>query len=48
MRNYFIEQSSNRYAVYGDVTDWISLPHNGCDYDDGDPGPGDTFMYGSL
>jgi len=40
MRNYYIEQSSNRYTVYGDVTGWIPLPGVACDYDDGDPGPG--------
>ncbi len=43
MRNFYIEQSSNRYTVYGDVTDWVSLPGVACDYDDGDPGPGDAF-----
>ena len=43
MRNYYIEQSSNRYAVHGDVTDWIALPGNACDYDDGDPGPGNAI-----
>ena len=42
MREYYIEQSSNRYTVYGDVTDWVSLPGVACDYDDGDPGPGDA------
>ena len=40
MRQFYIEQSSNRYTVYGDVTDWVSLPGVACDYDDGDPGPG--------
>lgn len=40
MRNYYIEQSSNRYAVYGDVTEWMTIPGNVCDYDDGNPGPG--------
>jgi immune inhibitor A len=40
MRQYYIEQSSNRYTVHGDVTDWVSLPGEACDYDDGDPGPG--------
>jgi immune inhibitor A len=40
MRQWYIENSANRYAVYGDVTDWVSLPGNACDYDDGDPGPG--------
>lgn len=34
MRNYYIEQSSNRYAVYGDVTDWITVPNTAADYDD--------------
>jgi immune inhibitor A len=43
MRNYYIEQSSNRYTVYGDVTDWVPLSGDACDYDDGDPGPGDAF-----
>ncbi len=42
MREYYIEQSSNRYTVYGDVTDWVSLPGEACEYDDGDPGPGDA------
>jgi immune inhibitor A len=40
MRQFYIEQSSNRYTVYGDVTDWVPLPGDACDYDDGDPGPG--------
>ena len=26
MRNYYIEQSSNRYTVNGDVTDWVQVP----------------------
>ena len=43
MRNFYIEQSSNRYTVYGDVTDWVALPGVACDYDDGDPGPGDAI-----
>lgn len=43
MRNYYIEQSSNRYTVYGNVTDWVAVPGNAADYDDGDPGPGDAF-----
>ncbi len=25
MRNFYIEQSSGRYAVYGDVTDWVQV-----------------------
>jgi len=34
MRNFYIEQSSGRYAVHGDVTDWVSVPGNAADYDD--------------
>jgi len=43
MRQYYIEQSSNRYTVHGDATDWVPLPGNACDYDDGGPGPGNAF-----
>ncbi len=28
MRNFYKEQSSNRYAVDGDVTSWVSVPTN--------------------
>ncbi len=28
MRNFYIEQSSGRYAVNGTVEDWVSVPHN--------------------
>jgi immune inhibitor A len=34
MRNFYIEQSSNRYTVHGDVTDWISVPGEAATYDD--------------
>jgi immune inhibitor A len=34
IRNFYIEQSSGRYAVYGDVTDWVVVPGNAVDYDD--------------
>jgi len=34
MRNYYIEQSSNRYTVHGDVTDWVEVPQNHTYYDD--------------
>ncbi len=34
MREYFIEQSSNRYTVNGDVTDWTLAPGDACTYDD--------------
>ena len=39
MRNYFIEQSSNRYTVHGDVTDWVTVPGDACSYDDDLGGP---------
>jgi immune inhibitor A len=32
MRNFYIEQSSNRYTVNGDVTDWASVPYNEARY----------------
>ena len=34
MHNYYAEQSSNRYTVTGDVTDWIEVQHNAVYYDD--------------
>ncbi len=34
LRNFYIEQSSNRYTVRGDVTDWILVPHEAAYYDD--------------
>jgi len=34
MRNFYIEQSSNRYTVHGDVTDWVQVPGNAGTYDD--------------
>ena len=34
MRQYYIEQSSNRYAVFGDATDWAVAPNDACTYDD--------------
>ncbi len=32
MRNFYIEQSSNRYTVNGDVTDWVLVPYNEARY----------------
>jgi immune inhibitor A len=32
MRNFYIEQSSNRYAVNGIVEDWVSVPFNEARY----------------
>jgi len=34
MRNFYIEQSSNRYTVYGDVTDWVKVSGAAASYDD--------------
>ena len=39
MRQYYIDNSSNRYAVYGDVTDWTVAPNDACTYDDDLGGP---------
>ena len=32
MRNYYIEQSSNRYTVNGAVEDWVQVPYNEARY----------------
>jgi immune inhibitor A len=32
MRSFYIEQSSGRYAVNGDVTDWAQVPYNTAHY----------------
>ena len=32
MRNYYLEQSSGRYAVNGIVEDWVSVPYNTARY----------------
>jgi immune inhibitor A len=32
MRNYYIEQSSNRYTVNGIVEDWVDVPYNEARY----------------
>lgn len=34
MRNYYIEQSSNRYAVFGDVSEWVAVSGEAASYDD--------------
>ena len=34
VRNHYIEMSSNRYTVNGDVTDWVPAPGLAADYDD--------------
>jgi immune inhibitor A len=32
MRNFYIEQSANRYTVNGQVTDWVQVPYNEARY----------------
>jgi immune inhibitor A len=32
MRNFYKEQSSNRYTVNGDVTDWVQVPYRAAHY----------------
>lgn len=32
MRNFYIEQSANRYTINGDVTDWAQVPFNAAYY----------------
>jgi immune inhibitor A len=32
MRNFYIEQSSNRYTVNGTVEDWVQVPYNAANY----------------
>jgi immune inhibitor A len=34
MRQYYIEQSSNRYAVYGEATEWVGVSGDAWTYDD--------------
>lgn len=34
MRNFYIEQSSGRYTVHGDVSDWVAVPGAAATYDD--------------
>ena len=39
MRNFYIELSSNRYTVNGDVTDWVTVPGVATSYNDDLGGP---------
>lgn len=34
MRNFYIEQSSGRYTVHGDVSGWVAVPGAAATYDD--------------
>lgn len=44
MRNFYIELSSNRYTVNGDVSDWITVPGTAASYDD-DLGGGAVWQF---
>lgn len=44
MLNYYLEQSSGRFAVNGDVTEWVMVPNSYVNYDD-DP---DTQVWNFL
>jgi immune inhibitor A len=44
MRNFYIELSSNRYTVNGDVTNWVTVPGNAASYDD-DLGGGAVWQF---
>jgi immune inhibitor A len=48
MRNYYIEQSSNRYTVNGDVTDWVDVPGNMATYDDNPDSQVWNFLQDSI
>jgi immune inhibitor A len=48
MRNFYIEQSSNRYTVHGDVTDWVTVPGNMVDYDDNPDSQVWNFLQDSI
>lgn len=47
MRQWYIENSSNRYAVYGDVTDWVQVSGEAWTYDDDrtNPNGGNAVWY---
>ncbi|MFT3891354.1 MAG: immune inhibitor A [Anaerolineales bacterium] len=34
MAQYYIEQSSNRYTVFGEATEWVTVPGEAWSYDD--------------
>jgi len=48
MRNYYLEQSSGRYTVYGDVTDWVTCPGTAESYDDNPDSNVWNFLEDSL
>jgi immune inhibitor A len=48
MRNFYIELSSNRYTVNGDVTDWVAVPGTAVSYDDSPDANVWNFIQDSL
>jgi immune inhibitor A len=42
MANYYLEQSSGRYTVAGEATDWVTVPHGAAYYDDNKGGADTT------
>jgi immune inhibitor A len=48
MRNFYIEQSSNRYTVHGDVTDWVAVPGDHTVYDDNPDSQVWNFLQDSI
>ena len=48
MRAFYIEQSSNRYTVHGDVTDWVPVPGNAVAYDDNPDSQVWNFLQDSI
>ena len=42
--SFYVEQSSNRYAVAGDVTDWVAVPKSADAYDD-DPDTSNVWTF---
>ena len=48
MKNFYIEQSSGRYAVNGDVTDWVTVPGTAVSYDDNPDSQVWNFLQDSI
>jgi len=48
MRNFYLELSSGRYTVNGDVTDWVTVPGAAASYDDDLPGGVWNFLEDST
>ena len=48
MANFYIEQSSNRYTVSGDTTDWVAVPGTQADYGANDASGEDVDPWGFI